>query len=225
MTKTLKNPLTLWFKWIALKLFLELKNKNKSLTIGYMSFLEKCKVGRYNKIYDYSTLTNVDLGDFSYVSSWCTLNNTKIGKFCSISQYVMSGLGIHPSKTFVSTHPVFYSTQKRCAVSFVKEEKFNEYNPVEIGNDVLIGVRSIILDGIKIGDGAIIAAGAVVVSDVPPYAVVGGVPAKIIRYRYDDKTISRLMSLKWWDKDIDWIKNRLDLFCDTNEFLEKCHNP
>jgi len=163
----------------------------------------------------------IKLGDFTYVSELCNINNARIGKFCSIGYSVKCGLGIHPSKTYVSTHPVFYSIKKQCGVTFVKEGKFKEHETVEIGNDVWVGACSIILDGVKISDGAIVAAGSVVASDVPSYAVVGGVPAKIIRYRFDEKTIDRLNLLKWWDKDINWIRDRSDLFCDINEFLEK----
>lgn len=221
MKVLLKNPLTLWLRWLMAKVRLEFKHRDKCLRIEYLALLKGCTVGRSNRIYDNSILTQVDLGDFSYVNANCNINHTKIGKFCSIGQHVKCGLGAHPARGFVSTHPIFYSTMKQCGANFVSTDKFHEIAPVEIGNDVWIGCCAIIRDGVKIGDGAIVAAGAVVVEDVQPYAVVGGVPAKLIRYRFDEDTINKLTLLKWWDKDINWIKDRLDLFCNINDFLER----
>jgi hypothetical protein len=79
----------------------------------------------------------------------------------------------------------------------------SEFDPhTEIGNDVWIGDRAFIMAGVRIGDGAVVAAGAVVTKDVPPYAVVGGVPARIIKYRFDQPTVDKLLELKWWRYDI-----------------------
>lgn len=224
MTKFLKNPLAIWVRWLLLKLFLESKNKGNKLTIEYLAFLKKCKVGYCNRIYDYSILTSVDLGDFTYVSDNCRINNTKIGKFCSIGPYVKCGIGKHPTRDFVSTHPVFFSNKRQCGVSFVDEVKFVENVTVNIGNDVWVGANAVIMDGVIIGDGVIVAAGAIVTEDVPPYAIVGGVPAKLIRYRFTEEVINRLLVLKWWDKDITWIKHRAGLFCNVHNFLEKAHD-
>ena len=77
-----------------------------------------------------------------------------------------------------------------------------------------------VLDGIKIGDGAIIAAEAVAIKDVPPYCIVGGVPAKDIKYRFDSNQIEKLLELKWWDKDIEWIKENIDIYKGINVFIE-----
>jgi acetyltransferase-like isoleucine patch superfamily enzyme len=219
MKALLKNPFTLWLKWLWFKCSLERQHSGNALNIGYMAFLKTCKIGYSNKVYDHSILTNVELGDFTYVAADCFINNTKIGKFCSIGQDVKCGLGMHPSETFVSTHPVFYSTLRQCGTTFVKENKFDEYAPVEIGNDVWIGASAIIRDGVKIGDGAIVGAGSVVVSDVPAYGIVGGIPAKLIRYRFDQVVIDQLLALKWWDQDINWIKSKVECFCDIQDFL------
>jgi virginiamycin A acetyltransferase len=84
-----------------------------------------------------------------------------------------------------------------------------EYKRITIGNDVWIGARAVILDGITIGDGAIVGACAVVTKDVPPYAVVAGVPARVIRYRFSEKKIRTLLELQWWEWSPEEIKARL----------------
>ncbi len=93
------------------------------------------------------------------------------------------------------------------------------YNAI-IGNDVWIGSNVLIIGGIKIGDGAIVAAGAVVTKDVPPYAIVGGIPARIIRFRFDKEQINKLLELKWWNKDDDWLIKNNYLFCNVEMFFE-----
>lgn len=95
---------------------------------------------------------------------------------------------------------------------------------VEIGNDVWIGSHVLIMDGVKIGDGAIIAAGAVVTKDVEPYSIVGGVPARHIRYRFSEEQIKKLLQLKWWEKDFGWIKEHYRDFRNINEFIAKYVN-
>ena len=86
----------------------------------------------------------------------------------------------------------------------------------EVGNDVWIGENVFFQGGVIIGDGAVVLAGAVVTKDVPPYAIVGGVPAKVLKYRYDEETIKFLLSIKWWDKDVNWLRDNWQLLCDIN---------
>ncbi|MGN1275552.1 MAG: CatB-related O-acetyltransferase, partial [Floccifex sp.] len=92
------------------------------------------------------------------------------------------------------------------------EKEFRKQSRTVIGNDVWIGNNVTILAGVSVGDGAVLAAGAVVTKDVPPYAIVGGVPAKILRFRFDDGTIKELQKLEWWNKNPDWIKEHKDQF-------------
>jgi acetyltransferase-like isoleucine patch superfamily enzyme len=149
---------------------------------------------------------NVVIGEFSYIGDNCSMMNVTIGKFCSIASDVKIGLGKHPTNTFISTFPAFYAKNNSgCKLSFVKEQLYEEFQHIEIGNDVWIGTRVLILDGVKIGNGAIIGANAVVTKDIPAYAVVGGVPAKIIKYRFPQEQILKLENFKWWDKPIKWI--------------------
>ena len=91
---------------------------------------------------------------------------------------------------------------------------------VSIGNDVWIGANAILLDGISVGDGAIIAAGAVVAKNVAPYSIVGGVPASLIKKRFSDDMIKRLIDFRWWDKDTSWLKKNHQYFNEPDAFFE-----
>jgi acetyltransferase-like isoleucine patch superfamily enzyme len=135
-----------------------------------------------------------------------------MGSFCSVGARTrIGGLGKHPTK-WISTHPVFYSPLKQTGISFCKESHFDENQMVSVGSDVWIGAGVLVLDGVKIGDGAIVAAGAVVTRDVEPYAIVGGVPARLIRYRYDADTIQKLVKLRWWDWSLEKLEKSAHLF-------------
>lgn len=216
----LRNPFTIWLRWLGRKLFFELKYRKKHLKIGYLTDTSACKFGTYNTIYDYVYLHDVELGDYSYVNSHSIISRTTIGNFCSIADFVVCGLGRHPTHTFVSSHPIFYSSKKQSQISFADTNFFEEYRPITIGNDVWIGSRAIILDGVHIGDGAIIGAGSVVTKDVPPYAIVGGVPARIIRYRFKEDKIAFLQKSRWWNKDVEWLRQHYKEFHDINEFFK-----
>ena len=177
-------------------------------------FNSKTVWGGYNKVHERSVVSGAALGRYSYIGTDCYLANAEIGRFCSIGNNVKVIDVTHPTSGFISTHPAFFSTNMQCGTTFVSHNFFNERLSINgrsciIGNDVWIGDDVRIIGSRKIGDGAIIALGSVVTKDVPPYAIVGGVPAKVIRYRFEDNKIKELLNLQWWNKDEKWIKENL----------------
>lgn len=199
-------------------------SKSHNVIFGINTIIDKSDhFDGWNRMDHDSSLKNSFIGKFSYLGNHTDLNYVSIGKYTSIGPRVNNVVGQHPSKGFVSTHPVFYSTQKQIGFSYVTTQRFTEYNfldnsnfLVRVGNDVWVGCDVTFMDGIKIGDGAIIAAGAVVVSDVPSYAIVGGIPAKVIRYRFSTEDIEYLQDLKWWDKDDSWVRSHATYFDDID---------
>ena len=180
--------------------------------VGKVSVSRSSKFGKYNYLAVNCTVINCSLGDFSYVAANSLIQNVTIGKFTCIGPDVRIGLGNHPVSEFISIHPVFYSKLAQAGgVSFADKQYFNEYTPSKIGNDVWIGARAIITGGVTVGDGAVVASGAVVTKDVPPYAIVGGVPARIIRMRFEKDEIQALNELLWWDMDEPFLRKNFKL--------------
>lgn len=167
-----------------------------------------------------AVLKDSAIGYGSYLGNDTRIDDCVIGRYTSIGAYVKIAEGNHPSDTFISTHPTFFSLSPVVGKSYVKNQKFADHkyaDPINrrlvvIGNDVWIGTGVTILEGVSIGDGAIIAAGAVVSKDVLPYNIVGGVPAKTIRLRFEEKQIERLLQLRWWNQERQWICDHAELF-------------
>ncbi len=139
------------------------------------------------------------IGDYSYVNTNSSIEKCEIGKYCSIS----SGVYINPYEhdyRRVTTHPIIRCKQNEC----VRKK-------VIIGNDVLISLNAIITEGVSIGNGAVIGAGAVVTKDVKPYEIVGGVPARHIKWRFEENIIDYLLQLEWWNWSHEKVVRELTL--------------
>lgn len=198
-------------------------NHRKKCIFGKNVVIDKnfeCEGG--NKIFHDSTVLNTKIGYGTYIADASFIANSDIGRFCCIARDVRTVSGNHPSSKFVSIHPAFYSILKQSGFTFVdknifEDNKFYDVSrrkAVKIGNDVWIGEGVRIMEGINISDGAIIAAGAIITKDVPPYSIVGGIPAKIIRRRFSEEDIEWLNNFRWWDRDINWIKTNAGEFED-----------
>ena len=171
-------PIIRYLSWIKHKW--QLSKSANGLMIGLNSFAKNTKFGKNNRIGKNTNLNYCSLGDYSYVEKNSDLNFCSIGKFTSIGPNFKVGQGIHPTN-FLSTHPNFYSKLPHVINPFSNIQRFQENRNTIIGNDVWIGANVLVNDGINIGNGAIIGAGAVVIKDVAPFSIVGGVPAKTLK--------------------------------------------
>lgn len=169
------------------------------------------------------------LGYGTYVHKHSMLVHVKIGRFSAIGENVNIKLFEHPVH-MVSTAPCFYHKENRLK-TYVEEDYYDDLKFIEgdysvvIGNDVWIGSGAYIKSGVRIGDGAVIGAGAVVTKDVEPYAIVGGIPAKVIRYRFSREQIEALLNIKWWNKDDKWLEENGKFFVDIQQFINKFQKP
>lgn len=190
--------------------FSENVSLGRMITVLNTKLGEGCMLGSFSKV-TYSTLDTL-----SYIGDYSVVINSHVGKFCSISWGVTIGPEEH-DYTRLTNHSFLYSLK-----SF-QLTPYKHYSPFEkeckIGNDVWIGCNSTILRGVTIGDGAVIGANSLVNKDVPPYAIVAGTPAKVIKYRFDEDVIEALSDAKWWNIPLSIISANTELFA-ANPTLE-----
>lgn len=168
------------------------------------------------------------VGRFTYgnpkLMLWADDERIDIGSFCSIAQNVTIFAGGEHNLNWVTTYPLRIAFGNQLAE---KDGHPRTKGNTSIGNDVWIGYGATILSGVAVGDGAVIGAGAVVVKDVPPYAVVAGNSARLIRYRFDALTIKRLLEISWWNWPLDKIEENISFLCGENvsDFVNKVSAP
>ncbi len=218
----------LYNKFSRRQLLKKLKNQ-LNVNIASKAQFNNCIFEGNNVLRTGSYLSNSQIGNGSYISENSYLTDIKIGRFTCIGTNVNNSFASHPAQKFVSIHPAFYSIEGQAGFTFADadDQLYDEWIYIDkknklrniIGNDVWIGSFALIMPGIKIGDGAIIAAGSVVTKDVEPYAIVGGVPAKIIRKRFTDSQIEFLLNFRWWDREFNWIRDNAKYFNDITFFM------
>lgn len=203
-------------------------NINKNIEIGRHTRVRMAELEDYVRIGDFCNIQRGGVKSYSYLGDYCELPQTSIGKFCSIAGHVTLAAGNHPMN-YLSMSPYTYDTiygsftnMKLYSNDFYYTDDRCRYL-CEIGNDVWIGTGALLVCGsraLHIGNGAVIAAGAVVTKDVPPYAIVAGNPAKVMRYRFSDKLIEKLEKERWWDKDKEWIKSHANNFANVENVFK-----
>jgi acetyltransferase-like isoleucine patch superfamily enzyme len=187
--------------------------------ISPFAWIRESRVSKKAAILSGTRFYKSSIGDYSFLARNCFVNNSDIGKFCSIADNCIVGFASHPLD-WVSTSPVFHSGSNIFKKNF-SNHPFKSSKRTLIQNDVWIGINAIIADGVTVGNGAVIAAGAVVTKDVPPYAIVGGVPAKIIRYRLPEEERNDVLQSKWWDWDEKKLQRYATLFNKPQSFTQQ----
>lgn len=206
-----------------------LKKKYGLSSLGQYAKLSNSQFEGFNAVFSNTLISNSSIGRCSYISRNCSLVNVKVGRFCSIANDVHTCNGQHPISDFVTTFPAFYyNTKGQIGFSFHEGSPLydtaryaanSKQFEVVIGNDVWIGSHVLLMPGVTIGDGAVIAAGSVVTKDVQPYSVVGGVPAKVLKKRFTDAQIQTLLNIKWWNKPVEELRMNYKEYSDINTYL------
>lgn len=192
------------------------RNMREGLMIYNKSISPKNKIGKKVMIRKGTEIGCIEIGDYSYISGPNSyVEEAIIGKYCSIARQVTIGVSGH-NYNWITTSPIITSPKYNFIDSPQKE---TQKEPPIIGNDVWIGMNATIMRGVTIGDGAVIATGAVVTSDILPYSIVAGVPAKHIKFRFNREQIEALLEIKWWDWNEEKIKENKDLFYNINDFI------
>lgn len=158
-------------------------------------FAARLKLEAFTKLSQTYVQGDVSIGFRSYINPYSQIRHTQIGRYTSIADGVILSPNKHPARWF-STHPELVVKSTTSDAEAVGDLR------ITVGNDVWIGARAIIMGGVQIGDGAIIAAGAVVTKNVEPYQIVGGVPARLIGYRFQDFVIEKLKKIYWYNYDV-----------------------
>jgi hypothetical protein len=185
--------------------------------------LTNAQLGAYTEIGIYNFLENVIMDDFSYTGQFCFIQNADIGKFVNIAPMVRIGATAHPI-----TRPTLHHFTYRKAIFGLDTKDDEEFftwrarQRILMGHDTWIGHGSIVMPNLKIGNGAVVGAGAVVTKDVEPYTIVAGIPAKLLKRRFSEDITNKLEDIQWWNWSYEMIKERIDDFSlPIDDFIDK----
>lgn len=182
--------------------------------------IKDSSIHKTSYVYSGANILDSTMDKHSYCSYDCWLEHADIGSYCSISDRVFIGGREHPMN-WVSTSPVFENVRHSGVKRRYARLDVPQPKRTVIGNDVWIGHGATVKAGVHVGDGAVIGAGAVVTKDVPPYAIVAGSPAHVVRYRFDDHTIAELLETHWWSQEESVIEAVAQYANDTPRFIEE----
>lgn len=191
-------------------------------TLAPSAIVRDCRFGRYTQVGEQSRMENCLLDDYAYLGNSCDLMSADIGKFANIAAMVRINPGFHPMEYPTLHHftyrPTMYGMAAEDDAGFFQ---WRRRQRVVIGHDTWIGHGAVIMPGVRIGNGAVVGSNSVVTKDVPPYAIVGGVAAKVIRQRFPRAIADALEATAWWDWDHDTLTERLPDFKNLRGFLAK----
>lgn len=187
--------------------------------VSPFALIRSSQISKKSAVLSGTRLYNCQVGDYTYIGRGCLIQSTDIGRFCSIADDCAIGAPPHPV-VWVSTSPVFHHGQNRLRVNFA-QHRFSSGVKTAIGHDVWIGIKSCIKAGVSVGHGAVIGMGSVVTRNVEPYAIVAGNPARLIRYRFEQDTIARLLGLAWWNWDERKLCRSADVIQNPTAFLDR----
>ncbi len=178
----------------------------------HSSFTRDTKLGPFVR------LLHTSVGPYTRISKGCSLIFTEVGKFCSFGIGVQLGAGRHPIH-MAATSQLFYNANS-LKNDWVHPITYDQNLPIKVGNDVWIGSEALIMGGVTIGDGAVIGARSLVTKDIPPYAIAVGMPARVIKYRFEPEVIARLLEIRWWDFSEEEIHKHIGFFREQEITLE-----
>lgn len=182
--------------------------------------IRDCQIAKTSKIYSGCNLVQCKVERYTYIGYDNKIINAHIGAFCSFADHILIGGDEHPTN-WITTSPLFHHVRNSAMPALFAAKTIPDYPLTTIGNDVWIGHGVTIKGGVTIGDGAVIGAGAVVTHDVPPYAIVAGVPAKILRYRFKEDICQRLLDSKWWNLPDEELKVLGQCIDQPERFLDR----
>jgi acetyltransferase-like isoleucine patch superfamily enzyme len=195
------------------------KYNKDGIQIGFETVIRNTTLKKDVYISDNCLIQNSTLGKNTYINKQTNIISAQIGNFCSIGSNVQIGVGNHPID-MISTHPAFYANNKAFITYADKMYYLKELEPIKIGNDVWIGSNVCILNNVTIGNGSIIAYGSVVTRNVPDFAIVAGVPARIVKFRFSEEEIKFINKSKWWDIDTSILSNEFKKMHNIQNFKD-----